>query len=345
MEILMLRPVYSFGLIVLASANSAVADTLYGRLGESAWQPGWSGYVQMLAGGYSGDGLSDVVDGNERINSLKGKSSRQEADFFAPLWQVNYRLSQSRTRLFIGTPEHGAVVNDVAIEAGLSQELDDGTVLWVAYLPGLSDYRGEAWKDPYQTGQPRTRTETESESLRLGADYIFGSPLSVNFESGNLSIDEEQAGESLRSRLSATEIGQLRRSGKFRKAGLSVTLPLSDRIFLIPDVSYTEMDAKGSANSYDAIAGGLVATYADGPLEIFIHGQISKDQYDQSNPVFDTKRVDKHYSVTAGVSYIEPLGLKNIQADLIVGSEHHDSNIDFFESNSKLLAVGLAWHF
>jgi hypothetical protein len=345
MRKLKLRPVLSLKLIILTSANSAIADTLHGRLGEPAWQPGWSGYVQMLAGGYSGDGLSDVVDGNEWINSLKGKSSRQEADFFTPLWQVNYRLSQSRTRLFIGTPEYSVVVNDVAFEAGLSHELDDGSVLWVAYVPELSEYRGEVWKDPYQTGQPRTRTETESESFRLGAEYIFGSPLSVNFESGNLSIDEDLAGESLRSRLSAVEIRQLRRSGKFRKAGLSVTLPLSDHIFLIPDVSYTDMDAKGSANSYDAIAGGFATAYADGPLEIFIHGQLSEEQYVQSNPVFNTKREDKHYSITAGVSYIEPFGLNDIQVDLIVGSGLRDSNIDFFESNSKLLAVGLAWCF
>jgi hypothetical protein len=52
MRKLNLRPVLTLKLIILASANSAIADTLHGRLGEPAWQPGWSGYVQVLAGGY-----------------------------------------------------------------------------------------------------------------------------------------------------------------------------------------------------------------------------------------------------------------------------------------------------
>jgi hypothetical protein len=336
-----LRPILS--LVLLAGTNSAVANTLYGRLGDPAWRPGFGGYVQVLAGGYSDDGLSDVVDGNERISSLEGKATRQETGFIAPLWQVNYRFSQSRTRLFLGTPDYSMVDNDLALEAGVSHEFGDGTALWAAYVPGLSEYRNEIWQDPYQTGWDRTRTETESEAFRLGADYLLGGPLSVVFESGKLSIDKDRAGESLRSRLSPAEIERLRRSGKFRKVGVSLTLPLSHRFFLIPDISYTEMDADGEANSYDAISGGLVAAYINGPVEVFIHSQYGEEQYDQSNPVFNIKRKDKNFGVTAGVSYIEPFGWKNVQADLVTGSSLRDSNISFYQSNSILLAMGFTW--
>jgi hypothetical protein len=341
-----LSSILSLHVIILVGGSQSVeADTRYGQQAQSSWQTGLSGYIQILAGGYSEDGLSNVTDGNERIASLSGGASNQETDFFAPMWQVSYRLPQSRTRLFIGTPEHGNVVNDIAIEAGVSRELGDGTALWVAYVPGLSQYGSEVWKDPYQTGLRRRRTEMKSESLRIGSDLVIGSPLSVNFEYGKLDVNKEQSGKSLSSRLSAKEIGLLRRSGKFRKAELSVALPFSERVLLVPEVSFMEMDAKGGASSYDAVAAGFVATYADGPLEIFIYSQLSKNKYDQPNPVFNTKREDKHYSITAGVSYMEPFGLKDMQADLIVGHGFSDSTIDFFESNSKLLAIGCTWRY
>jgi hypothetical protein len=124
-----------------------------------------------------------------------------------------------------------------------------------------------------------------------------------------------------------------------------LTLPLSDRLFLIPEVSYTEMDADGDANSYDSVAGGLAASYTHGQLEIFIQGQFSMDQYEQSNPVFNAKREDDNYGISAGLSYREPLGWENIRADVIVGNQFRESNIDFFESNSKWLAVGLTWNY
>ena len=68
MKKLKLRHILLLGLIILASA---VADTLYGQLGESAWQPGWSGYVQMLAGGYSGNMWSHPPASPPPDNKLK----------------------------------------------------------------------------------------------------------------------------------------------------------------------------------------------------------------------------------------------------------------------------------
>ena len=334
-----------FTVFLLISTGKAMAE-IKNRPADGLEQTsGWYGYVQLLAGGFSNEGLAKEGDDNQEITSIDGKTIQFEEDFILPLWQVNYHFEQSGTTLSLGIPDHGIIENDLAIGIGISQELTDGTNLWASYSPKLSEFHGEIWQDPYLTEEERKRTKTAFEGISLGVEYLFDTPLSMAYHYGELSIDDDNAGESLASRLTPTEIKRLQRDKEFHRAQASLTLPLTDNFFLIPGASFTHTDARGDASSHDSGEYNLTVAYQNDNFEVFAYGYLGDAKFDEPNPVFRKKRKDKRYGITTGISYLKPFGWNNIKLDLMIGESQQNSNIHFFDSREKFLAAGLTYEY
>jgi len=230
-------------------------------------------------------------------------------------------------------------------EAARSRELTDGTTLWASYAPKLSEFNSQIWQDPYLTGKQRKRTKTALEGVGLGADYLLGSALSLAYRYGELSIDNDDAGKSLSSRLTPTEIKQLQRGEERHHALLSLTFPLTDNFFLIPGASYTLTNAEGSANNYSSEELNLTVAYQKDSFEAFVEGYLVDAKYDEPNPVFRKKREDERYGITTGISYLNPFGWNNIKLDLLIGYSRENSNIHFFDSREEFIAAGLTYEY
>jgi len=345
MNILWVVVLSVFTVFLLISTGKAMAEIKTRPADGLEQTSGWHGYIQLLTGGFSSEGLAKEGDDNQEIPSVEAKAIRFEEDFILPLWQVNYHFKQSDTTLSFGTPDHGIIENDLAIGVGISQELTDGTTLWASYAPKLSEFHSEVWQDSYLAGVKRERTKTALESISLGAEYLFDTPLSVAYHYGELSIDHDEEGDSLASRLTPKEIKQLQRGKKFHHAQASLTLPLTENFFLVPGASYTRTDARGEANCHDSGEYNLTVAYQNDNFEVFAYGYLGDAKFDELNPVFRKKRKDKRYGITTGISYLKPFGWKNIKLDLMVGESQQNSNIHFFDSREAFLAAGLTYEY
>jgi len=342
------RPVSALSVILvflLLSISGAMAGDGNIPTNNIKLTSGWHGYVQFLVGDFSIEGLEKEGDDNSRITAIDANPSQFEEGFILPLWQVNYHFNRSKTTISLGTSDHGINKNDPEIEASISRELTDGTTLWASYAPKLSEFNSQIWQDPYLTGKQRKRTKTALEGVGLGADYLLGSALSLAYRYGELSIDNDDAGKSLSSRLTPTEIKQLQRGEERHHALLSLTFPLTDNFFLIPGASYTLTNAEGSANNYSSEELNLTVAYQKDSFEAFVEGYLVDAKYDEPNPVFRKKREDERYGITTGISYLNPFGWNNIKLDLLIGYSRENSNIHFFDSREEFMAAGLTYEY
>lgn len=327
--------------ILSATVMAAEADQ---RPDENALHiPGWSGYVQLLAGDSSLDSLSQTAGGNERIASLLTRPNRQRSGVILPLWQLAYGLSESQTTFYLGAPDSDSIESELAIEAGVSHVLANSSRLWFSYRPGLSELAVDVWKDPFVTGMARERSKSVTDAVRFGVDYLSSRPLSIELAAGNLAVDDDRAGESLSDSLSAAEIDNLQRGADFSRISMSLALPLADHFHLIPEVSYERVLAKGDANSHGRGSFGLTAAWQPGLIKYYAQGMFGKANYRDSNPVFGVKREDDSSAVILGLGYNKRFGSKNTRLDLLFSRSQQDSNIGFYDSNSELIAAGITW--
>lgn len=326
-------------------ASTALAELQDKLINTRTKGSGWSGYLQVVAGGYSNKGLVSVGDDNEHINSFNATSRRSEEDFILPIWQLNYVLDETSTTLYFGVPDDSAFQNGIAFEAGISHEFADGTVLSTSYTPSISGLGGEVWQDPYLTGQKRKRSDTSTKAFHIEVENIFNSGFSFRHSFGENFVDEDHAGESLSVRLTTAQLNQLQRNGKFNLTQLSLFLPIDRYFYVIPELSYKHTDAKGDANSFNRIRGNLTLVYQRNQIEYFINGYFNKDRYEKPNPVFNIKRQDESYGLTLGASYREPLGWEDIKLELITGEARQDSSIHFFDTTGQFVALGLSYQF
>lgn len=330
---------------LLALSGSALALAEKNSLSVPFNTSGWGGYLQLLVGEFSTEGLEKVVDGNENLSFLDAASISYNEDFVFPLWQVNYTFEHSKTMVYLGMPNGGLIESESTVEAGISHELNDGTMLSASYTPKYSEFRSDAWQDPTLTGKNRTQTDTELQAINIEAAYIAGSPLSLGYSYGELSYDHDQAGQSLGLRLTPHELKQLQRDERYQHTELSLTFPVSDNLYLTPGASHIQVNAKGDANSRTSTSLNLTIAYLKNNFELFAHGYFKTAEYDEPNPVFRKKREDDSSGITTGISYLKPFNWENIKLDLIVGQSQRDSNIHFFDSNEEFLATGITYEF
>lgn len=334
-----LMVLYIFSFTYFATTGTILAETGKQSLFyDRTQQPGWSGSVGLLAGILSSKGSELARDGNERISSLDATPDRNNEIFPAPLGHTSYTFANRTTLSFGGDILDGGGFS-------LSHSLADETILSLSLPLFLGSY-SEVWQDPYLTGQDRIMTDADLDAaFGLSAEYIFGSPFSISYGYSKESVENDFAGESLSARLTSADLKQLRRDNESHSTSLSMTLPLSDHVFLIPSVGFVRTDAEGSANSFTTNGADLTIIYQTDQLEVFGSVYYSDTEYRKVNPVFDTKRKNSSYGVTAGARFLNPLGWENISIDLIFINYRKNSNIHFYDMREDLLAAGLSYHY
>ncbi len=330
---------------VLSLPVSALAETHRQPALSQPDQAGFEGYVQVLAGSYDSEGLVNISKGNERIQSLDANSGNSTEDLFIPYWQVNYVFSGSRTSIFLGTSEDNAFQRGLNIEMGATHTFGNGTAVTAAYTPKVPELDNEVWQDPYQVGANRTRSKTSVEALRLSFKNILNTGISFDYGVGEGFVDDDHAGESQRSRLGAAQIKQLKRGGEFSQAYLSGIFAVSRHLYILPGISYQKVNANGEANRYEKVGGDIALAYEGERFEWYVDHFYGKADYDHLNPVFDQKREDKIYGISAGVSFLKPFGWKHVSFDLVGGETRQNSNIRFFDTRDRYIALGMTYRF
>ncbi len=300
---------------------------------------GWNGSVGLIVGSVSGEGELDAYGGKKRIESLNEKPAHYNYDFLFPEIQLGYTFENSVTLYMDGGLLDGGGV-------GISYLFADATRLSVS-VPLLLGTDGQVWQDPYLTGENRKKTDAKLDAaVGFSINNIWGTFASIGYTYQDLSIKNDRVGESLNTRLSPTEIKQLRRASKSHIVVASLPpVTLSDGLYLIGGASYTRTNAEGETNSFTARSIELMLAYEVGNFEIF--GQISggSAKYRAVNPLFDTTRRDDLGMIATGITYWKPFNWKHSNLELMIVSEQNSSNIKFYDVNTELLVAGFNYYF
>jgi hypothetical protein len=311
--------------------------------------PGFTGYIQPMAGvGYS-KSISDVSDDTKKIDDLN-QDANSETDFIPIiLWKLVYTLENGATQFYAGTPKENIVEGTFLLEAGIRQKLSEGTILTAAWIPKLPILDNEVWKDPFLLGSDRQETDQNSQAFKLEAESIFGSPVTLKYGFGRQKIDTDLSGVYLfqqpGSTLTAVDLQRLKRDTDFHLVEAQYSIPNVRGFLIRPGVSYLRGNADGDANSFNEFQGKVSFVYPHERWQFFGNIYLGWAEYDEPNPIFKSSREDMTYGTTLGLGYAAPFGLKNFMASVFTSYGKQDANIKFYDSTSMIGAIGLAWMF
>ncbi|MGF1774723.1 DUF2860 domain-containing protein [Vibrio wakamikoensis] len=318
------KPLVSTALLTVIS-QSAIAAL--------APESGFSGEIS-ISNAQIGDKSNFVASSDPKI------SSAEEAydEFWMPLGMVKYTYGAKRDKeWFIGTSRNDIAVGTFVLEGGYRQQLEDGSIWSVSYLPTVI---GEPiWKNPYVGADQLEETEAKGEAYRLQIENIAGSLFTLDMAYGNREVTGESSATNLNSNLS----NQYDRNSDMYYAKGSYTLAMSDAWTLFPSLIYLLDDAKGEAMNNQGAGGELTALYAHKKHSIAATMSYMNHEYRGQNAIFEQSgRIDDKYSAFLAYEY---LALESLSLVSLSGYNATDSSIAFYDSADWITSIGVNFTF
>lgn len=326
-------------LMLLAGAPAFAIDPIPSEGGWSGFVLPGVGYMDVKSNTLAGNSLIDVE--RDTIDSVFAKP-KSESDFHAiASGEVKYTLGGRGTQFFLGGGIEDIVTLDLAQGLGLRQDIGEtGTVELAVLFSGIP---AEVWEDPYVEGAPRRETDRDSTGARFRWDRIFGSDFEFEVVYRDVEIDTERSGEFLD--LSEAERNLLRRDAQLTRLGLTWRRKLSDTTVLRPEIRFTQNDADGDAESYDAFALQVAWAYVGDPVRIVGTVGYTAKSYDEPNPIYVSKRDSDIWFLSGAVFYKLPTASKRWSLAGLVTYGDEDSDIDFHDNTVFSAVAGVEYRF
>jgi len=299
---------------------------------------------EFLNGHFSGEfGLNTgmmSVESNLNTESnqiLEGdinrKGDSENMALLFPVGVIEYNFGKQQ--LFAGMSRDDIASGDFVMAFGYRNQIVEGTVLSLSYVPTLS--AAEVWQDPYLTGTKRSVTDSESEGYRIQLTPSSGKGFSLDLGYGTNEVENELSGSSL----SNEERSILRRSGDSRYLNVGYQFPLNSTMFLSPTVTYIDHNADGRAMSFQSYAASLGLINQFGHHALSVNVDYAESDYDAINPVFGLKQSDSSYGAFVAYEYASLFNVDYLSFISFAGMSQTNSNIDFFDASLLAFSVGL----
>ena len=309
---------------------------------------GFSGYLEILGAYISTNSQLSTDSDNRKTDSLDESGKRVGKFRPFPLGLVRYTFAEYRTQLFLGVLPENVAQGQFPVEAGARHVLPNGTGLRASVIP-MTPLEQKRWEDPFVIGQNRKRTDVNSYGIKLAAENIMGSGLTLKYGWVRQKLDDENSGTFLLSQpdgtLSPDDLDDLDRDAHFHRVTAEYSFQIAPRMRLTPLLRYIRGDAKGDANSFHGLAPQLSFLYFGKQLQASVNASLRTQWYDKTHPVFDKTRRDINPGLFAILGYKNPLGFKNFRIDWFNAFFRAESNIDFYESSNFITAIGLGYSF
>jgi hypothetical protein len=331
-------------LILLFNFNCIPADAQQPLPRES----GFAGYVAVLGAYISTNSQLNTDGKNKQTDSLDKSGERLGKIRPFPLGLISYTWAEIRTQLYLGVLPENIAAGQFQVETGLRHDLTSGTSLRAAFIP-VTPLKQKTWEDPFVVGQDRDRTDINSYGIELAAENILGSGFSFKYDWARQRINNERSGEFLLSQPGSTllpaDLAALDRDADYHRLTTEYSYRVAPRLRLKPILKYSRGNADGDANSLQELAPQLSFLYVGDQLQATLNASIRGAWYDETHPVFEKTRRDYDFSLFAILGYKEPFGWRDFRVDWFSGAFRQTSNINFYESNSFLTALGLGYEF
>ncbi|MCF6325077.1 MAG: DUF2860 domain-containing protein [Gammaproteobacteria bacterium] len=284
------------------------ADTLWADIDRQ----GWNGSIGLVLGGVSSENQLDAYSGKKRIESLTEAPLRFDYDFLLPEIQLGYTFQNNITLFMDGSLLDGG-------GSGIRYTFSDKTRLSLS-IPLFLGISGEVWQDPYLIQKERRTTDARLDgAIGISLDNIWGTYASIHYLYQDIAIKNDGSGESLKSRLTAAEIEQLRRSNRSHSATISLPpFSLGHGLYLVGGANYTDTDAQGEANSFTSQSVDLTLAYEKKYFEFFAHIAVGEKRYRAVNPIFAKKHESDFGTVAAGITFWHPFNWQNSSLELLI---------------------------
>ena len=200
-------------------------------------EDGFSGYINLGIAGIKGE--STMVAGNSlgnigqsTINSLTDGPDSESDSMALVNGELAYTFAASRTQVYFGNHLEDFIQFDFSTLLGVRYELADKSLIAASYV--FSAVPTEVWEDPYLTNQRRSKTDRESNGLRLEWDKIAGTHLGIKYTYRDLELDDELSGQALG--LTTTDMDLLDRDGKVHSIEFRYKLNMGNGHSLQPNL-------------------------------------------------------------------------------------------------------------
>ena len=337
-----LYPIFLLAACICLTIGTAVAQEPMPR------ESGFSGYLEILGAYISTNSQLNTDSDNKKTDSLDTSGKRVNKFRPFPIGLVRYTFAEKRTQLFMGILPENVAQGQFLVEAGARHILANGTGLRASFIP-TSPIARETWEDPFVVGQNRQRTDIDAYGLKLAAETILGSGLTLKYGWVQQTLDDEKSGTFLLSQpgslLTPGDLEDLDRDANFHRLAAEYAIQIGPRMRLTPILRYTRGDADGDANSFHALIPQLTFLYFGNQLQASINVSVKTEWYDSKHPVFDKTRQDLNPGLFAILGYKNPLGFKHFRIDWFNALFHSNSNIDFYDSSNFITAVGIGYTF
>ena len=311
-------------------------------------ESGVSGFVNIGAGVTSVEsnslakfGSADI--GNATLDSLDQTADTRTVGIPVIGLELAYTFADTSTQIFFGNQLEDYIRFDFSARAGIRQEIGKAGIIGASFLQ--TPLPTEVWEDPFLTGSDRSKTDRTSDGYRLIWDNIYGSGLELRYSAREVDIDRERSGESLG--LSDSELALLNRNGDSSRFTAQYTVSY-DRMkhIVTPAVAYFEQDSDGNAMAYDGMSFSVNYIYRmDNRWRFVTNASFGFIEFNEENPVFDTKADGDRFGVSFTAFYAQPFGWKGWLANAGVVWFEEDSDVNFYDSSVSLLSAGLLYRF
>ncbi|SDJ82612.1 Protein of unknown function [Ferrimonas sediminum] len=313
-------------------------------------QSGWSGYLGAGATYY--DLSSNFITGNRFVDfdnqQSRGLDSPPASDSqVAPdiLVDLRYTFAEHQTQLFFGNLVQDMVRLDFSDQLGVRRQFGDWGIGSLAYL--FSAAPNEVWQDPFQVENPRTKTDRDSQGVRLGWDNIADSTIGVHYSYRRIDVDQEQSGAELilMGRLTPEQALQLQRDGNRHRLDLFAHWELSQNQHLTPALLFIERDSDGAANGGQTKGVQLTYVYRGERISGSLSGYFGERDYDEANPIFDREADAEEYGISGNLFVHRLFDLNHW--DLRLGLMYFDSSakVDFYDTDLLGANLSLLYRF
>jgi hypothetical protein len=311
-------------------------------------ESGFSGYIEILGAYISTNSQLNTDRDNKKTDSLEKSGERVGEYRILPLGLLEYTFAESRTQIFLGVLPENIAQGQFQVEAGIRHVLSNGTGLRASVIP-LTPIVQQTWEDPFVINQNRKKTDIDSYGIKLAAEHIMDTGLTLKYGWAQQEIDDERSGTFLLSQPDSTlrpeDLETLDRDANFHRISSEYSFQVGRRIRLTPILKYTRGDAEGKANRFDALMPQLSLLYFGQQFQASINPSIEFEWYDGRHPVFNKTRSDVSLGLFTIIGYKEPFGFNNFRIDWFNALFKNGSNIEFFESSSFITALGVGYNF
>ncbi len=318
---------------------------------------GFSGFVAVGVSSmkyesnmYAGTNFDDeMTDKNiDTVNDSPSKESSTQPSFN---FNLKYTFAESQTEVYIGTLLEDLVTFDSTAVLGVRKNFDGLGILGVGLLGSIVPTK--VWEDPYKTNGHRKSTDMTSSGISVKWEGIMESNFDVELRARTFDIDGgDKSGTNTTAGvyphgLSTSQLNsELDREGDLTQLITAYRFNIGKKNTLRASIRLSDYDLDGKAMEHTRTGFKLDHAYMGEKWNFVTVIGISKDSYDNTNPLYNKAADAKNIGGAFTVMYKNPFDISK-DLSLTASAAFYDTNsdIDFYDSRVSMINLGVLYKF